>query len=37
MNTIGLGKDIHKLCEGHKLVLGGVDIPSEKGFKMINC
>lgn len=28
---IGFGWDLHKLEEGRKLVLGGVEIPSEKG------
>lgn len=29
---IGVGYDIHRLVEGRKLVLGGVDIPFEKGL-----
>jgi 2-C-methyl-D-erythritol 2,4-cyclodiphosphate synthase len=29
---IGLGNDIHKLVEGRKLILGGVEIPFEKGL-----
>jgi len=29
---IGIGYDSHKLVEGRKLILGGVDIPSEKGL-----
>ncbi len=29
---IGIGYDIHRLVEGRKLVLGGVDIPFEKGL-----
>lgn len=29
---IGIGYDIHKLEEGRKLFLGGVDIPSPKGL-----
>ena len=29
----GLGMDIHELTEGRKLVIGGVEILSEKGFK----
>ena len=29
----GLGMDIHQLTEGRKLVIGGVEIPFEKGFK----
>jgi len=31
-NRIGIGYDIHRLVEGRKLVLGGVDIPFEKGL-----
>ena len=29
---IGIGYDIHRLVEGRKLVLGGVDVPFEKGL-----
>ncbi|UTY58717.1 2-C-methyl-D-erythritol 2,4-cyclodiphosphate synthase [Massilia sp. erpn] len=29
---IGQGYDCHKLVEGRKLILGGVDIPHEKGL-----
>lgn len=29
---IGHGYDVHKLCEGRKLILGGVEIPYEKGL-----
>jgi 2-C-methyl-D-erythritol 2,4-cyclodiphosphate synthase len=29
---VGIGFDIHRLEEGKKLVIGGVEIPSEKGF-----
>ena len=29
---IGHGYDVHKLCEGRKLILCGVDIPYEKGL-----
>lgn len=29
---IGIGYDVHKLVEGRKLILGGVDIPYEKGL-----
>lgn len=29
---IGLGYDVHKLIEGRKLIIGGVDIPYEKGL-----
>ncbi|WP_457641078.1 2-C-methyl-D-erythritol 2,4-cyclodiphosphate synthase [Persephonella sp.] len=30
---IGIGFDLHRLEEGRKLVIGGVEIPSDKGFK----
>ena len=29
---IGHGYDVHRLVEGRKLILGGVEIPFEKGF-----
>jgi len=29
---VGIGYDIHRLVEGRKLVLGGVEIPFEKGL-----
>ncbi|MBZ0155236.1 MAG: 2-C-methyl-D-erythritol 2,4-cyclodiphosphate synthase [Alphaproteobacteria bacterium] len=29
---IGIGYDSHRLVEGRKLILGGVDIPHEKGL-----
>ncbi len=29
---IGHGYDVHRFCEGRKLLLGGVDIPYEKGL-----
>lgn len=28
----GIGYDVHRLVEGRKLILGGVDIPFEKGL-----
>lgn len=28
---IGIGEDIHRLVEGRKLILAGIEIPSEKG------
>jgi len=31
-NRIGLGYDIHRLVEGRKMFLGGVEIPYIKGF-----
>jgi 2-C-methyl-D-erythritol 2,4-cyclodiphosphate synthase len=30
---IGIGYDVHPLVEGRKLILGGVEIPFEKGLK----
>ena len=32
MIRIGFGKDIHKLVKGLPLIIGGVDIPFEKGL-----
>ncbi|HOX64633.1 MAG TPA: 2-C-methyl-D-erythritol 2,4-cyclodiphosphate synthase, partial [Thermotogota bacterium] len=32
MRRVGLGYDIHRLATGRRLVLGGVDIPFEKGL-----
>lgn len=29
---VGMGYDVHKLIEGRKLILGGVEIPWEKGL-----
>ena len=29
---IGMGYDVHRLIEGRKLVMGGVEIPYEKGL-----
>lgn len=29
---IGTGYDVHRLVEGRKLIMGGVDIPHEKGL-----
>ena len=29
---IGQGYDVHKLVEGRKLILGGIEIPYEKGL-----
>lgn len=29
---IGMGYDVHRMTEGRKLILGGVDIPYEKGL-----
>jgi len=30
---VGIGYDVHRLVEGRKLILGGVDVPFEKGLK----
>ena len=30
---VGIGYDVHSLAEGRKLVLGGVDIPFDKGLE----
>lgn len=30
---VGIGFDVHKLAEGRKLILGGVEIPFEKGLQ----
>lgn len=32
MHKIGIGYDVHKLTEERKLILGGVEIPYEKGL-----
>lgn len=32
MFRIGHGYDVHKLTEGRRLIIGGVDIPHEKGL-----
>lgn len=32
MIRVGMGYDVHKLTEGRKLILGGVQIPYEKGL-----
>ena len=29
---VGMGYDVHRLVEGRKLIIGGVDIPYEKGL-----
>ena len=33
MVRFGMGYDVHQLVEGRKLIIGGVDIPYEKGLK----
>lgn len=32
MLRIGMGYDVHQLVEGRKLIMGGVEIPHEKGL-----
>lgn len=32
MNHVGIGYDVHQLVAGRKLVLGGVEIPHDKGL-----
>lgn len=32
---VGMGYDVHRLVEGRKLILGGVEIPYEKGLLVI--
>ncbi|MBP7216384.1 MAG: 2-C-methyl-D-erythritol 2,4-cyclodiphosphate synthase [Candidatus Omnitrophica bacterium] len=31
-NKVGIGYDIHRLVKGRKLILGGVEVPFEKGL-----
>ncbi len=33
MNLSGIGYDVHRLVEGRKLVLGGVEIPHSRGLE----
>ena len=32
MSRFGMGYDVHQLVEGRKLILGGVEVPFEKGL-----
>ena len=32
MFRVGIGYDVHRLCKGRKLFLGGVNIPSSRGL-----
>lgn len=32
MSRFGMGYDVHQLVEGRKLIIGGVEIPFEKGL-----
>jgi 2-C-methyl-D-erythritol 2,4-cyclodiphosphate synthase len=33
MNRVGIGYDVHRLADGRKLVLGGVEIPHRQGLE----
>src|ERR1041385_3655217 len=33
MNHVGIGYDVHQLVTGRKLILGGVEIPHDKGLE----
>jgi 2-C-methyl-D-erythritol 2,4-cyclodiphosphate synthase len=33
MNHVGIGYDVHRMVEGRKLILGGVEIPHPKGLE----
>ncbi len=33
MMRIGIGEDLHRFASGRKLILGGIEIPSEKGLQ----
>jgi 2-C-methyl-D-erythritol 2,4-cyclodiphosphate synthase len=33
MTHVGIGYDVHRLVEGRKVILGGVEIPFEKGLE----
>jgi len=33
MSLVGIGYDCHRLLEGRRLILGGVEIPSERGLE----
>src|SRR3984893_15364331 len=32
MSFVGIGYDVHRLIEGRKLILGGIEIPDERGL-----
>jgi 2-C-methyl-D-erythritol 2,4-cyclodiphosphate synthase len=32
MSFVGIGYDVHRLIEGRKLILGGIEIPHERGL-----
>ncbi|MBV8641222.1 MAG: 2-C-methyl-D-erythritol 2,4-cyclodiphosphate synthase [Verrucomicrobia bacterium] len=33
MNFVGIGYDVHRLVEGRKLILGGIEIPHSRGLE----
>lgn len=33
MIRIGIGYDVHRLAEGHRCILGGVEIPNDRGLE----
>ena len=33
MSLVGIGYDVHRLIEGRKLILGGVEIPHHRGLE----
>ena len=33
MSLVGIGYDVHRLIEGRKLILGGVEIPYDRGLE----
>lgn len=33
MTHVGIGYDVHRLVEGRKVILGGVEVPFEKGLE----
>ena len=33
MNRVGIGIDVHRFVAGRKLIMGGVEVPSERGLE----
>ena len=33
MSFVGIGYDVHRLIEGRKLILGGIEIPHPRGLE----
>ena len=33
MNRVGIGIDVHRFAAGRKLIMGGVEVPSERGLE----